>query len=64
MPFRLNFVLRPKDIIHMTNFAINGELVDIELILLVEKMQFGHIINYLPQEVTIARSLTLIEDIL
>ena len=63
VPFCFDFVLRSKDIVHMPNLAINGELMDIELILLVEKVKFSHIIDYLPQEIAVARDLALIEDI-
>lgn len=63
-PFCFDLVLGTDDVVHVPDLPVDGELIDEQFVVRVEEVHLGHVLNYFPQEVTIARFVHLIEDVL
>ncbi len=46
--FSLDFVLGSDNVLHVSDLAIDCELIDVNLIVRVEKLEFGHVFDDFP----------------
>ena len=63
MPLGFDFVLRSKDVLHVTHLSIDGKLVNIKFVLGVEKMQFSHVLDHLSEKIADTGFFVLSEEI-